>query len=77
MTEHSYATCQGKSEIDNLKRRSDTQNGHLADIADSLGELREAEARRSGGESMLKWILGFAGFSGVAALVSAILQIAR
>jgi len=72
-----YDSCRAKNEIENLKTWQQGQNNHLGHIDECLGDLREAEARRAGAEAMLKWILGFAGFSGLTALVSLILQLAR
>jgi hypothetical protein len=75
--EHSYSNCQAKTEIDNLKIWQTSQNGHLRSIDRNVGELATAEAKRSGAEGMLKWLIGVVGFSGVAALASLIANIVR
>jgi len=74
---HEYVDCPAKPEIENLKTWQENQNGQLRRLADGVQSLCEHEARRSGAEGMLKWMIGVVGFSGVAALVSLIVNLAR
>jgi len=67
-----YQTCPARTEIENLKDWQGRQNGSLGRMADKMEELCEHEARRSGAEGMLKWIIGVVGFSGIASVVSVI-----
>lgn len=70
-----WQDCPITQRVAGLERWQTAQNSHLHSIDECLGELRAAEHRRSGMEALLKWILGFAGFSGIISLVSLFVKI--
>lgn len=70
-----YDDCQARVEIDSLKRWQGDQNGHLGRIDGALGELVVAEAKRTGAEGMLKWIIGIVGVSGLISIAGLIVGV--
>lgn len=74
---HEYTDCPAHGEIENLKRWQSDQNGSLRRLADSVQELCEHEAHRSGAEGMLKWIIGLVGFTGVVSIIGLIVGVVQ
>jgi len=84
MEEHNAEECPNHFRVINLEKWQKDQNGTLGRLErkiDELGvkvqEVCADNAYRRGGEHMLKWIIGVVGFSGVAALASLIVNLAR
>lgn len=75
MLEHPWKDCPNTQSIGNLERWQEAQNGHLSDMSKALGALEQAEARRAGLESFIKWILGFAAVSGATGITSLVLKL--
>jgi hypothetical protein len=76
MTDHAWQDCPNTARITDLERWQHAQNGHLRSIDECLSDLKDAESRRAGAESMLKWILGFAGLGGITGIIGLIVNLA-
>ena len=69
-------------EIENLKAWQKSQNGTLRrleakvdKLTENVDEVCRDNAYRSGGEYMLKWIIGLVGFTGIISIISLIVGV--
>lgn len=69
-------------EIENLKAWQKSQNGTLRrleakvdKLTENVDEVCRDNAYRSGGEHMLKWIIGLVGFTGIISIISLIVGV--
>ena len=72
---HDYDHCPAKVEIANFHRWQIEQNHTLQELTEGVQELCKGDAYRRGGRDMLKWILGFAGVSGLTGIAGLLINL--
>lgn len=75
LTGHEWVDCPNTPKIANLEGWQERQDIRLDKNDNCLVALKAAEARRSGAESMLRWVLGFAITGAVSGVISLIVNL--
>ena len=74
-TDHAWQDCPNTQRVENLEHWQERQDSHIEGHDSCLLQLKAAEARRAGAESMLKWVLGFAITGAVSGVVGLIVNL--